>query len=157
MCLCVGNESISFTLVSLPNRDGREGASRIGCLSISSLSCSLTLFSHMLVAVCRYCSPSRLSHTHQFSVFVSHLCILTLYLPWQIFDCLPFHSHFLWLVSVILSIFIFHLHSLRFQFNLLVTHSFSIHLAWLHLSFSVSFIAYETHCESQKIFLRLCN
>lgn len=46
LCLCVGNESISFTPVSLPSRGGREGAaSCIGCLFASSFI--LSLFSHI--------------------------------------------------------------------------------------------------------------
>lgn len=46
LCLCVGNESISFTLVSLPSRGGRVGAaSCIGCLFASSFI--LSQFSHI--------------------------------------------------------------------------------------------------------------
>lgn len=77
-CLCVGNESISFTVVSLPSRGGRAGAaSCIGCLFASSL------FSHMLVPFCLYCSLSHLSHRLPATVFASEPSSSTacLYLP----------------------------------------------------------------------------
>lgn len=69
LCLCVGNESISFTPVPLPSRGGRGGgvgaASCIGGLFASSL------FSHMLVPFCLHCSPSHLSHSLPATAFAS--------------------------------------------------------------------------------------
>lgn len=49
LCLCVGNESISFTPVSSPDRGGRAPRTLVASLSPSSfaLSLSLSLFSHM--------------------------------------------------------------------------------------------------------------
>lgn len=78
LCLCVGNESISFTLVSLPGRAGRVGAA--SC----NVACSLPLFfSHMLVPFCLYCSLSHLSHSLPATVFASEpsSSIPCLYLP----------------------------------------------------------------------------
>lgn len=53
LCLCVGNESISFTLVS-PDKGGRAPCSCICCLSVSFLFLSLSVFSHMLVEFCHH-------------------------------------------------------------------------------------------------------
>lgn len=53
LCLCVGNESISFTLVS-PDKGGRVPCSCICCLSVSFLFLSLSVFSHMLVEFCHH-------------------------------------------------------------------------------------------------------
>lgn len=78
LCLCVGNESISFTRVPLPSRGGRVGAvSCVACLFASSL------FSHMLVPFCLYCSLSHLSHGLPATVFASEPSSSTacLYLP----------------------------------------------------------------------------
>lgn len=70
LCLCVGNESISFTLVSLPSRGGRVGAA--SCIgSLFAFSFILFVFSHMLVPFCHYCSLSHLSHILPVTVFAS--------------------------------------------------------------------------------------
>lgn len=92
--LCVGNESISFTLVWLPSRGGRLGAaSCIGCLFASSL------LSHMLLPFCLYCSLSHLSHSLPATVFASEPSSSTarLYLPVMA-----------WPYLAALNIFIFH-------------------------------------------------
>ena len=48
LSLCVGNESISFALVSLPSRGGRVGAaSCTGCLFASSFIVSLCLLTYV--------------------------------------------------------------------------------------------------------------
>lgn len=82
LCLCVGNESISFTLVSLPSRGGRVGAaSCIGCLFASSFI--LCLFSHIclchsvFIVLCLIC----LIVSQRLSLPPSPLSTPCLYLP----------------------------------------------------------------------------
>lgn len=146
LCLCVGNESISFTPVSSPDRGGRAPRTLVASLSPSSfvLSLSLFVFSHVLVAFCHYCSLSHLSHTLPVSFFASYLYIVSCYL------CLPTYSLSISIFGCFLlfCLFLYHQHSLRIHFNLSFTPSFPMYLLCLHL---VSFTVYQTvhsksHC-----------
>lgn len=132
MCLCVGNESISFTLVSTP--DGGSGGLHMRLLPFCFLP--LSVFSHMFIESCHYISPSHLSHTLPIPSSASHLCTVTLYLSLSIFGCPPIHSQFGCFLSFCL--FLFHNHSLRIHFNLSFTHSFSILRLHLHPFLSLS-------------------
>lgn len=105
VCLCVGNESISFTLVSSPDRGGRAPHALVASPFPSSFF--LSVFPHMLVAFCRYRSLSHLSHTLPILYFATYLCIITLYLKRQSLAVHLFTLNFyLCPFSIILSIFI---------------------------------------------------
>lgn len=168
LCLCAGNESISFTLVSLPDKR-REGTSCVCCLSVSFLLLSLSVSSHMLIAFCRYRSLYHLSHTLPISSFASYLCIITLYLSLSIFGCLPIHSQFLSLAVFYYSVYfhftIVHSESILISYSLTLSPwtysgSFSISSRFSHrLSDSVnskSHLPKQRDVEGKGYHLRLC-
>lgn len=98
LCLCVGNESISFTLVSSPNEYGRE---RAPCSCICHLSGSflflffpfLSLFSHICIL------SLSLLVTSVTSLHFNPLSLL-------VFVCAFPLNFYLWLFSIILSFLI---------------------------------------------------
>ena len=122
LCLCVGNESISFTLVSSPKRGGRAPCLCIVCLSVSFLFLSLSVFSHMVPQFCHCCSLSHSSLALPVSSSASYLCIVSLYLSLSISSCLPIHSQFL-----SLAVFYYYVY-----FYFTIIHSLVLHLK-LHL------------------------
>lgn len=93
MCLCWKWVDLIYT--GLFTQQGREGASCVGCLSVSFLVLSLC-FSHMLVSFCRYSSRS---HTLPISSHATYIYIITFCFSLTIFGCLPIHSQFLSLAA----------------------------------------------------------
>lgn len=116
LCLCAENESISFTLVSLPDRRGRW-VPHVLVASLFPSSFIPSVFSNMFVSFCLYCSPSHLSHALPVSFIASYPFITTLCLHLPITGyihlfILNFFGCFL-LFCLLLS----HQHSLRVHYN----------------------------------------